>query len=94
MSFPNHKYSNKRYTFASNVSIIIITQPEIYSSTNFINDIFIFMLIQPTVFLYITSKCFMKQAKSCNEQHNCMLICTHVFQIVVIRKCLMMVCAN
>ena len=42
MFFPNHKYSIKTYTFASDASIII-SQPEIYSSTNFINDISIFI---------------------------------------------------
>jgi hypothetical protein len=42
MFFPNHKYWIKTYTFASDASIII-SQPEIYSSTNFINDIFIFI---------------------------------------------------
>ena len=65
MFFPNHKYSIKTYTFASDVSIII-SQPEIYSSTNFIKDIFILFTthcVQPTL----------------HEQYNYMLICTDVF---------------
>jgi len=41
MFFPNDKYSIKTYTFASYASIII-SQPEIYSSTNYINDFLIF----------------------------------------------------
>ena len=49
MSFPNLKNSIKTYAFAEDVSIII-SRRENYSSTNFKKHIFIFILIQPTVF--------------------------------------------